>query len=160
MKSDQERYKQWLDRAKNLCSRQEKCTWDVQKKMSEWSVPDHFNDRIIEELKNEKYIDETRFARSFVRDRFHSNHWGRIKIAQALRIKKIPDDKITRALEELPDKEYRKLLLELMKRKKRNIKARNRFELMGKLQKYAYGKGFEPELIQEIMNDVVKNPDQ
>ena len=160
MESNDNIYKKQLDRARSLCSRQEKCIWDMQNKFADWDVPDRHRPSILKTLIDEKYIDENRFARSFVREKFHSNKWGKLKIRQALKMKRIPESVISQAMDEISQGEYRDVLYALLTRKKNRIKAKNRFDLMGKLQKYAYGKGFESDLIQSVLNDVVKNPNR
>lgn len=160
MESEDNKYKKQLERARSLCARQEKCIRDIQNKLGEWGVQEKFHKAILDKLIDERYIDEDRYARSFVREKFFSNQWGKIKIRQILKGKMIPEEIITIALKEIPGDDYIESLKKLLLRKKKSIKARNQFDLRGRLQRFAYGRGFEPDIIETILNDVVKNPDR
>ncbi|RLD34604.1 MAG: RecX family transcriptional regulator [Bacteroidetes bacterium] len=140
-----------LSKAQYLCSRQEKCLFDIEKKLIEWDVPDKFHEKILRELKREKYIDEKRFAESYVRGKFKINKWGKIKIKHALTGKSINAEIINQAiLTEIPDEEYQTVLTNLLYGKNRGIKGPSGLSRLTKLIKYATAKGFEYDLVKKI----------
>ena len=110
-------------------------------------------------LQEERFIDEQRFACSFVRDKYRFNQWGRIKISQQLKLKHIPEALIMKAMEEIDESEYLSLLTDQLARKIRSVKARNDYERNGKLIRFAVGRGYEMgeviECLKKITNDDV-----
>ena len=103
-------------------------------------------------LLKEKYIDENRYCRCFVSDKFRYNKWGKNKIAQALWQKKISKDVFDVWLNEIDEQEYIDVLKELIAAKKKSIKAKSSYELNGKLIRFALGRGFEMEMIKRCIN--------
>ena len=87
------------------------------------------------------------FCSAFVRDKYRFNQWGRVKICQALRMKKIPADVIAKGLEEVDEREYMEILSGLIEQKRRSVKACTEYERNGKLIRFAVGRGFEMEAV-------------
>ena len=98
-------------------------------------------------LQDERYIDQKRFCSAFVRDKYRFNQWGRVKISQALRMKKIPADVIAEGLEEIDEREYVEILSGLIEQKRSRVKACTEYERNGKLIRFAVGRGFEIEAV-------------
>ena len=101
---------------------------------------------------NERYIDNERFARAFVKDKIRYNKWGRRKVMQALWLKHIDDDIQQRVLDEIDDREYLDVLVPLLKQKRKAIKAKSDYELNQKLVRFALGRGFGFSLIRQCLN--------
>ena len=136
-----------LSKAAALCSRRECCVSEIRQKLEQWGAPAESRERIVDRLIDEKYIDESRFARAFALDKLRYNHWGRIKIDQSMRLLGIsPDDRRT-ALDELPADEYRDILQHLVRTKLPTIKASSDYERQGKLMRFLASRGFEPNLV-------------
>lgn len=134
-------------KAEAYCSSMERCIADVEVKLSQWGAAPEVMEKIIRYLQDEKYIDQKRFCSAFVRDKYRFNQWGRVKINQALRVKKIPADIIAIGMEEIDEREYMEILSGLIEQKKRSVKARTEYERNGKLIRFAIGKGFEMDAI-------------
>ena len=111
------------NKAEAYCSSVERCVSEVEAKLEQWGADHEIKDRVIEHLIKEKYIDQRRYCAAFVRDKYRFNQWGRMKIVQALRLKKIPTDVISLGLEEIDESEYLSILSGLVEQKKRSIKA-------------------------------------
>ena len=77
-------------KAEAYCSSMERCVTDVEAKLSQWGATPEVMEKIVRHLQDERYIDQKRFCSAFVRDKYRFNQWGRVKISQALRMKKIP----------------------------------------------------------------------
>ncbi len=144
-----------LCKAQDFCSKQETCISGIRKKLDQWSVNPAYHERILKDLKAEKFIDETRYASLFVKEKFRLNQWGIIKIHHTMKTKKIPEYIINEAINEIPDDEYFRTLEKIMTQKLRNIKARNKFEQKGKLYRYAASKGYENDKIMEVINSIL-----
>ncbi len=134
-------------KAEAYCSSMERCVADVEAKLSQWGASLEMMEKIVRHLQDERYIDQKRFCSAFVRDKHRFNQWGRVKISQALRMKKIPADVIAEGLEEIDEREYMEILSGLIEQKRRSVKARTEYERNGKLIRFAVGKGFEMEAV-------------
>ena len=111
-------------------------------------------EEIIAKLVEEEYLDEERFARSFARGKLRNNGWGKHKILQALRQKKISEYNLKKALEELDVDEYRLVLTTLLKKKIKSLQADNPYVVRQKLYRFGSARGFESSLLNEVLNEV------
>lgn len=145
---------QALAKAMQICSKTEKCVADIEQKLEAWGVSRSDSQAIIQNLKNEKFIDENRYASYFANDKFRFNQWGRIKIAYMLKSKKIPVESIENALTQIDEKKYIDTLRKILEEKARKTKFINEFDKKGKLMRYAQGKGFEFDLINQALKSI------
>ena len=143
---------QALAKAAALCSGAEKCTSQIREKLSAWGMDEEKSERIITYLKQEKYIDERRYCRAYSNDKMRYNHWGRIKIRQALRMQALAQEDIEQGLEALDQNEYEKILKETIDRKAKTLRETDGYTLKQKLLRHAYSHGFEPELIFRLVD--------
>ena len=148
-----ESFKSALGRAMSLCATREYCTDDIMNKIDSWGINRSDAEKITGILTAEKFLDDRRYAEAFVKDRYLHNKWGRIKIAANLRIKKIPQELITSALETIDENDYRQTLREILSSHKRSIKAKNQYDLKGKLMRYGLSKGFESNILYDLLNE-------
>ena len=148
-------YKDALNKAAALCSKSEKCSGDIRKKLLDWGIPPEETEKAIEYLKSEKFLDDARFAGFFARDKFRFNGWGKIKIRYALRQKEVESSVIEDAIAAIDKNDYLHYLKELVQAKARKINADSTYEKKAKLVRYAQGRGFEPELIFNAVDDVL-----
>lgn len=150
-------FKTCLTKARNLCSRQEKCLFEMRKKLEIWKVPENISGKILISLVKDKFIDEKRYAESFARSKFNQNKWGRIKIKYALKEKKIPEEIVSEALmSEIPEEDYVAVIFQILKTKNNNLGRDHRIKRIGKLVKYGTGKGFEYELVKQTVEKILK----
>ncbi len=140
-------YRQALNKAASLCSRKEYCSSDIRKKLITWELTDEQSDEAIKWLKKEKYIDDSRFAEYYVRDKFLFNGWGRIKIRFQLRAKGIASEFVDEALSTIDEDNYREKLAELLHSKKRQIKNKDHWQTKSALARFAQSRGFEPDYV-------------
>lgn len=129
------------------CSIAERSLNDVIQKLTDWGVLHEHIEPILTHLLNERYVDIDRFTRAYIHDRFLHDKWGRIKIAQGLRLKGIDKQTIEKHMTDIPEDEYCIALQELLKKKALSVKARNNYERNGKLIRFALSRGFEMSLI-------------
>lgn len=148
-----DQYQTALSRAMALCSQKEQCIDDITKKLTAWGISDNESRKIINTLLHEKFIDEKRYAGFFARDKFRFNKWGRIKIAAHLKIKNIPSGIIKEALESIDNEQYIDTLKNLLTEHRRHIKAKNQYDLKGKLLRYGQSKGFENGLLFDLLSN-------
>ncbi|MFA9390768.1 MAG: regulatory protein RecX [Prolixibacteraceae bacterium] len=146
--------KRALSKCMAICSKAEKCVSEIQKKLDVWEIESSGAQEIIDQLIKEKFIDESRFARYYTRDKYRFNHWGKIKIAFQLKMKAIPKSTIDEALGEIDEEEYQNILTKLLQDKARKTKFESEYERNGKLVRFAQGRGFEYELISKLLKEV------
>lgn len=142
-----------------LCAQAEHCQWEMLEKMRRWELPNEAQARVMQRLTEERYVDDERYARAFVKDKVRYNKWGRRKVEQALWQKHIAEDIRQRTLDEVDDGEYLSVLRPLLKQKRRTTKAASDYELNQKLMRFALGRGFTFDIIRQCL-DVDEEPDE
>ena len=135
-----------------LCARGEHCQHDMLEKMRQWGVSDEEQAEVMQRLVNERYVDDSRFARAFVLDKVRYNKWGRRKVEQALWMKHIDKAIANEALDDISDEEYLNVLRPLLKQKRKSTKAANEYELTMKLIRFALGRGFTMDIIRQCID--------
>ena len=135
-----------------LCAQAEHCQQEMRDKMRRWELDETVQNRIIDRLIKERYVDDERYARAFVKDKIRYNKWGRRKVQQGLWQKRIDADIQQRVLDEIDEKEYLDILRPLLKQKRKNIKAESDYELNQKLIRFALGRGFGFDIIRQCLN--------
>lgn len=148
-------YEQALSRAASLCSGVEHCSSEIHKKLLQWGLESVQAENIISYLIEEKYIDNSRFCRAYCLDKFHYNHWGRIKISQMLRMLELEASDINEGLDAIPEEEYQEVLLHVLSQKNRQLKDSDPYTRKGKLVRHALSRGFETDLILELVGQFV-----
>lgn len=136
----------------NFCVYQDRCHWDVEKKMREYDLIPEAKDEIFIYLIQNNFLNEERFVKSFVRGRFNQKKWGRNKIKMALKQRQIPEQLIRIGFKEIDEDEYLKVLKELFVKKQEELKSEtNSFKKKLKLRNFLLQKGFENELIFDLI---------
>lgn len=151
MKKDMTEQEAYLQLAA-LCAQAEHCQQEMRDKMRRWELDETVQNRIIDRLIKERYIDDERYARAFVKDKIRYNKWGRRKVQQGLWQKRIDADIQQRVLDEIDEREYLDVLRPLLKQKRKSIRAANDYELNQKLARFALSRGFTFDLIRQCMD--------
>ncbi len=156
--SDQENdiFKSALSRMQVLCSKSEKSSGEIKEKLKKYDLNEEDFERIIELLKEEKFIDDKRYSEFFCRDKFKFNNWGKAKIRQALRTKSIEEEVIENSLKQINEEVYFNLVIRLIKEKNRKINDTNIYSRKGKLFRYAASKGFENDLVYKAIDIILE----
>ena len=134
-----------------LCAQAEHCQWEMTEKMRRWELSDEAQARVMERLVKERYVDDERYARAFVKDKVRYNKWGRRKVEQALWQKHIDDIIRQRVLDEVDDDEYLSVLRPLLQQKRKATKAQSEYELNQKLIRFALSRGFTFDIIRQCL---------
>lgn len=151
--SSQPSYEQALSRATALCSRSEHSIADIRHKLRQWGVAPSDTDQIIDQLIDEKYIDEQRYAIAYVRDKYHLQRWGRVKISTMLHLQHISQTDIAQALNEIDPQEYHDNLVHTLQAKRRTLKDQDPRIIRDKLLRHAATRGYEVEEIINIIEE-------
>ena len=141
-----------LNKAAAYCTLCERCISEVSAKLTTCGVPYAVQEEIITRLTNEKFIDEARYCRAFVNDKVRFNRWGRLKITAALREKRLPQEYIKEAMENIDEDAYLQSLQETIDIKRRELKCKDDFATQQKIIRHAASRGYEPSLIIKAIN--------
>ncbi len=137
-----------LDKAMNYCGRAEHCLSEVQSKLYQWGAQEEDVDDVLKELVDQRFVDEERFTEMYIRNKIKYAGWGRIKVAQSLRIKRIPGSVYKSTLEDFDESVYEEVADKAFSSKWRQIKTNDFYEKKAKLFRFAMGRGFESYVVQ------------
>lgn len=140
-----------LNRVASYCSAAEHCRAEVNDKLQKWGIDYEAIARILDRLEAEKYIDEERYCRAYIKDKYRFAKWGKMKIAQGLYMKKISSEMAWRFLNEIDEDEYLSILKNLLVAKRKSVHAKDDFELNAKLTRFAMSRGFEIKDIKQCI---------
>jgi len=143
-----------LLKAASYCAYQERCHNEVKHKLAEWEVYGVQADMILSQLIELNYLNEERFATTFAGGKFRVKHWGRLKIRRELKIRGIADYCIQKAMKEIDESDYYETLKALAVKKNENTKAKHPLERKQKIYHFLATKGYEADLISDILKDV------
>jgi len=152
--AESELYISSLNRAMALCASREYCMSEIHDKLISWGLGEKEAFKVTDRLKKDNFINEERYAASFVRDKFRYNKWGKVKISAHLKAKRIPGQIIETALGALDPDVYKQTIRDILKAHKRSVRAKNEYELKGKLLRYGLSKGFESSILYEMLGDL------
>jgi regulatory protein len=142
---------QALQKLKHYCAYQERSHSEVKEKLYNLGVWKKEHDEIIATLIEDGYLNEERFAIAFAGGKFRIKQWGRVKIKYELKQKQVSDYSIKKALKQIDEEEYMKVLEKLVEQKYEALKGEQYIVRKKKTMDYLVGRGFEPELVRSIM---------
>ena len=119
-------------------------------------IPEKSTDKIISQLNEEGFIDEERFAKLYAGGKFRNKKWGRARIIGELKARQIPENLIKTGLSEIDEDEYRSRIVDMVEHKISITDATNRMLFKHRLAKPAITKGYEPELVSDIIDELMK----
>lgn len=153
--SDQKSYtvKEATLKLMQFCAYRDRSQKEVEEKLKDMRMIPAAREQIIIKLMHENFLNEERFARSFVRGKFRIKKWGRVKIKQELKAKEISSPLIKIALTEIQEEDYLNTLNELAEKKALLIKEKDPYKRRNKLCNYLIQKGYESNLVFEFCSE-------
>lgn len=139
------------EKLRAFCAYRERSQVEVREKLLGYGIIPDVAEELITELIQENFLNEERFARAYVRGKFNIKKWGRQKIKQGLYRHQLSDYVLRKAFEEIDDQKYIETLEALVDKKLRETRIRNEFQRNGKVAAYAISRGFEPDLVWEVV---------
>ena len=140
-----------LLKAESWCAYQERSQQEVRNKLYEWNLFPTEVEEVISDLITTNFLNEERFAKAYVSGKFNIKKWGKLKIKQGLKLKKVPDKLIQKALNGIEMDEYLGVLLATAEKKTVIIPEKNALKKKYKLINYLQSKGFENDLIFDVL---------
>ena len=142
-----------LTKAEHFCAYQERAQQEVRDKLYDWGLWPDAVENIIVQLIGGNFLNEERFAKSYVQGKFKQKGWGRIKIKQGLKIKRIPENLLKKALLTIDGDEYFEMLMKILSKKAVLLTEKVPYKRRYKLQQYALSRGFETDLIIDVLKN-------
>ena len=136
------------------CAYRDRSQKEVEDKLLEMRMIPEAREQIIIKLMQEDFLNEERFARSFVRGKFRIKKWGRIRIKQELKLRDISTPIIKLAMSEIDERQYVQTLNDLAEKKLNLLKEPNKLKRRKKLADHLLQKGYEAGLVYEITNSL------
>ncbi len=140
-----------LAKLQSYCAYQERNHREVRSKLLDLGIYGDDLEDIIANLIEENFLNEERYARSFARGKFRMKQWGRNRIRQELKMRDISDYCIRKAMTEIDEVEYLKTLVDVLEKRAGKINEENDFAKRNKLAQYAVQRGFEMELVWDVL---------
>jgi len=141
-----------LAKAQKFCDYQERYQQEVRDKLYSWDAKPDEVEQILCQLVEQDYINEERYARAFARGKFRIKHWGKNKIRRELKFRKISEYCIKQGLFEISDDDYLETLKNVIERRGRKFSTPTTPAQRYKIAQYAISRGFESNLVWEILN--------
>jgi regulatory protein len=154
MQKKQLSFQEGLIKLQRYCAYQERCHSEVQQKLYDLGVWKNDAENIIVKLIEDNYLNEERFAESYVHGKFTIKHWGKTKIKLKLKEKKVSDYLIKKALAQIDEADYLNSLEKLITKKHKEYKTKYKgYELQAKLINFALSRGYEMEVVREVVGE-------
>ena len=144
---------QVLQKLRFYCRYQQRCQSEVKEKLFELGVNKKDHDELLTELVKENCLNDERFAVAFTSGRFKLKQWGRKKIQKGLREKRVSDEIVQKALEQINAKEYMAILNKLAKERYAALKHEQHLVRKKKTMDYLIQKGYELDLVRKAINN-------
>ncbi|HEU4717507.1 MAG TPA: regulatory protein RecX [Bacteroidia bacterium] len=142
-----------LVKAEAWCAFQERCQQEARDKLYSWGLHRDEVENIISELISRGFLNEERFARAYAGGKFRIKKWGRVKIMIELKRRKISDYCLRKAMEEIDEDDYLRVLKKIIADKMRTEKEKNPLKKKLKVMRYAVSRGYENDLVRGIMEE-------
>lgn len=142
-----------LNNLRRQCSRREYCSRDVLKKAEKALDGDREQAmKILETLVADGYVDDSRYAEAFARDKSSISGWGDVKIRYMLSAKGIDKETISKALEEIDARKADERLRKLMENKYKSLRDDPQWKM--KLLRFALGRGYSYDDVSDILEEI------
>ena len=138
-------------KAESYCTYQERSQFEIRNKLYEWGLYQRDVEEIISELIELNFLNEERFALAYSLGKFRIKGWGKIKIRQGLKLKRIPDKLIIKSLKSIEYDDYLMMLKKILQKKSNTISEKDPFKKRYLLTRFASSKGYESDLITDLL---------
>ena len=143
-------------RLEYLCAYQERCSSDLEKKLYDWGIDQEDSSRLLAHLISNNFLNEERFAEAFVSGKVNIKKWGKVKIRQHLKQKRISEYSTKKALLTIDEEVYAKNILALAEKKWLSLKKEKMsYQKKTKVYRFLSSKGYESDLIKDAVEQVL-----
>jgi len=142
-----------LAKAEHYCAYQERSQQEVRDKLYEWGLYPNIIENVIVQLIAGNFLNEERFANAYARGKFNQKGWGKNKIKQGLKFKRVSDVLIKKALNIINGDDYLQILQQVLQKKARLLTEKDPYKRKYKLHQFALSRGYENDLISEVLKN-------
>jgi regulatory protein len=142
-----------LAKAEHFCAYQERSQQEVRDKLYEWGLWPDAVENTITKLLDANFLNEERFAYAYTRSKFNQKGWGKMKIKQGLKFKKVSDVLIKKALSKIDGDDYLAMLQKILQKKAALTHEPDTYKRHYKLKQYAASRGYENDLAADVLKD-------
>ncbi|WP_057936818.1 regulatory protein RecX [Algoriphagus resistens] len=146
-----------FEKLTTFCAYQDRCSWEIRRKLHEKGIKDEPAEKLIAELIEEEFVNEERYARSFARGKFRLKNWGKTRIRMELKMREISEDLIRKGLSEIDPGEYYDTLLTQTEKKWESTHESDTYKKKFKVTQYLMNKGFEMDLVKEAVESLISD---
>lgn len=136
------------------CAYRERSHRETLDKLRSFKLREEWIQVLMAELVEQRFLNEERFARAYARGKHRNNGWGWLKIKQGLQYHQLSPYVLQRAQKEIPFSEYYNNLQNQAQNKWQQYRSLSFFARRGKTARYLIQRGFEPELVWDIIQDL------
>ena len=134
-------------KAARFCAYRERAPEEVREKLRGYGLSPDQCEQVLQELVDENFINEQRFAKAYASGKLRINKWGKLKIRNGLDGYQVNEKYIERALIALPEEEYLSTMKDLINKKQGSLDVTDPYVRNHKVARYVISKGFEPDLV-------------
>lgn len=138
------------------CARAERSSGDAMRLMARWGVPKDERDGVLSKLIEMKFIDDSRFAAAYMRDKINLRGWGVRKIAAQLRLKGVAREIIEELTSEVDRDSMVETLEKKLRRKLPTIKYKTKYDLKTKLIRHGASLGYDYDVVMDVATKLVQ----
>lgn len=142
-------------KAADFCAYQERSQQEVRDKLYSYGLHQDEVEDVLSELIMADFINEERFAKAYAGGKFRMKGWGRKKIMQGLKQHRISDYCVRKGIEEIDPDAYYETLKKHAERKLPSLNGQSAYFIRGKLTQHLMMKGFEGDLIREVVEELL-----
>ncbi len=146
--------KEAIHKIEHFCAYQDRCHVEVEQKLKDMKMTSEEIDNIITHLIKEDFLNEERFARSFARGKHRIKKWGKIRIANELKVRGLNQTLVNIAFKEIATDEYLSNLNELSIKQWHTIQEKNHLKKRKKFCDYLLRRGYESNLVYEKLKEM------
>ncbi|MBL7917945.1 MAG: RecX family transcriptional regulator [Bacteroidia bacterium] len=147
---------QALEKIKNWCAYQERYHKETKDKLFDFGLSKEEVEECLAQLISENFLNEERFAIAFAGGKFRIKNWGKNKIKTELRLRKVSDYSINKALKTINEEDYLKVLEKIVLKKWNSIQEKNEIKKTYKTLQYAVSRGFESSLVSDCIKQITE----
>lgn len=148
---------QALQSLMRMCARSERSSGDALRLMRRWGLTNEDAQKVLTRLQTERFIDDSRYAEAFVRDKLNLSGWGAYKIKMALRVKGVSQKIIDEVVSPMLNKtDMSERLEDIMRRKMRTLKYSSVYDAKTKLIRFAASRGYDIDAAVECASKIVE----
>lgn len=143
-----------IQKLQRYCAYQERCHSEVRTKLLDIKIYGDLLEEVIGELIKDDFLNEQRYAETYAGGKFRIKKWGKQKITNHLKSKRVSDYCIQKGLAVIDETEYEKTLNDLVTKyyHERRDSNNGKYQLHKKCMKFCQNKGYEYHLIKKALD--------